>query len=110
VLPNVVYNDEGRGAFPILRRDYGKFDGERMKDLACSIPIRGGNVMDVVFDATALRLWVSYAGVNQEAYERPFVFLDLTKLDGDRDGHPDLEEGAQSAGNAGAPAFLDASH
>lgn len=109
VLPNVVYNDEGRGAFPILRRDYGKFDGERMKDLACSIPIRGGNVMDVVFDATALRLWVSYAGVNQEAYERPFVFLDLTKLDGDRDGRPDLEEGAQSAVNAGAPAFLDAS-
>jgi len=109
VLQDVVYNDEGRGAFPILRRDYGKFDGEKMKNLACSIPIRGGNVMDVVFDATALRLWVSYAGVDKEAYERPFVFLDVTKLDGDRDGRPDLEEWAQGAGNAGMPAFLDAS-
>lgn len=110
VLADVVYNDEGRGAFPTLRRDYGKFDGERMKKLACSIPIRGGNVMDVVFDATALRLWVSYAGISQEAYQRPFVFLDLTKLDGDHDGRPDLEEGAQPVGSAGIPAFLDAAH
>lgn len=106
VLEDVVYNDEGRGAFPTLRRDYGKFDGERMTKLACSIPIRGGNVLDTIFDATALRLWVSYAGGKQEAYQRPFVFLDLTKLDGDHDGRPDLQEGAQSVGDTGVPAFL----
>jgi isopenicillin-N N-acyltransferase like protein len=110
VLKDVVYNDEGRGAFPTLRRDYGKFDSERMTKLACSIPIRGGNVLDAIFDATALRLWVSYAGGKQEAYQRPFVFLDLTKLDGDHDGRPDLQEGAQSVGDTGVPAFLAPAH
>jgi isopenicillin-N N-acyltransferase like protein len=110
VLADVVYNDEGRGAFPTLRRDYGKFDGERMRKLACSIPIRGGNVLDVVFDATALRLWVSYAGSSQEAYQRPFVFLDLTRLDGDHDGRPDLQEGAQLVGDTDKPTFLDPAH
>jgi len=110
VLADVVYNDEGRGAFPTLRNDYGKFDGERMMKLACSIPIRGGNVLDAIFDATALRLWVSYAGGGKEAYQRPFVFLDLTKLDGDHDGRPDLQEGSQPVGDSGKPAFLDPEH
>lgn len=109
VLEAVVYNDEGRGAFPTLRRDYGKFDGERMMHLACSIPIRGGNVMNAVFDATALRLWVTYAGTKEEAYQRPSVFLDLTRLDGDHDGRPDLQEGAREATDKGLPAFLDRS-
>lgn len=106
VLAHVVYNDEGRGAFPTLRDNYGKFDGERMMQLACSIPIRGGNVMNAVFDATALRLWVTYAGPDDEAYQRPAVFLDLTRLDGDRDGRPDLQEGA-APGSNGRPAFLE---
>jgi hypothetical protein len=52
--------------------------------------IKGGNVMDAVFDATALHLWVSYAGGGKEAYQRPYVFLDLAALDADRDGQPDF--------------------
>jgi uncharacterized protein (DUF302 family) len=80
VLPCVVYNDEGRGAFPILKATYGKLNGPQLVDLANRIPIKGGNVMNVVYDATALKLWVSYAKGGQEAYERPYVFLDLKPL------------------------------
>jgi len=94
VLSCVVYQDEGRGAFPILKKGQGKLDGPAMIALANSIPIKGGNVMNAVFDGTALRLWVSYAGGGQEAYQRPYVHLDLMKLDGDGDGRPDIEEGA----------------
>jgi hypothetical protein len=46
--------------------------------------------MNAVFDATALRVWVSYAGAGQEAYQRPYVFLDLATLDADADGQPDV--------------------
>jgi hypothetical protein len=46
--------------------------------------------MNAVFDATGLRLWVSYAGGNKEAYQRPYVFLDLAKLDMDGDSKPDF--------------------
>jgi hypothetical protein len=81
VMPCVVYQDEGRGAFPILQEQQGKLNAQKLIALANRIPIKGGNVMNAVFDATALRLWVSYAGGGKEAYQRPYVFLDLTKLD-----------------------------
>ncbi len=81
VLRCVVFQDEGRGAFPTLEREQGKLNAEKLIALANSIPIKGGNVMNAVFDATALRLWVSYAARDEEAYRRPYVFLDLNKLD-----------------------------
>ena len=81
VLSCVVYNDEGRGAFPMLKADFGKLNGEKLVDLANRIPIKGGNVVNVVYDATALRMWVTYAKGDQEAYQRPSVFLDLKNLE-----------------------------
>lgn len=92
VLPCLVYNDEGRGAFPVLKEQYGRIDGESLIRLANRIPIKGGNVTNIVYDATGLRMWVSYAGGNLEAYQRPYVFLDLRTLDADHDGQPDLTE------------------
>lgn len=90
VLSCVVYHDEGRGAFPTLAAQRGKLNGEKLIALANQIPIKGGNVMNAVFDATTLRLWVSYAGAGQEAYQRPYLHLDLATLDADADGRPDL--------------------
>ena len=108
VLSGVVYQDEGRGAFGPLKEKLGAITAETMMDLACRIPIKGGNVLNAVFDATDLRLWVTYAGQDAEAYQRPFVFLDLKSLDGDADGRPDLEEKAADANTNGVPDFLDA--
>lgn len=90
VLPGVVYNDEGRGAFPLLQNRHGSLDAESLVGMCNKIPIKGGNVVNVVYDATALRLWVSYAKDGQEAYQRPYVFVDLERLDADQDGKPDL--------------------
>jgi len=92
VLPCVVYNDEGRGAFPYLQELHGKWDAEKVIELANRIPIKGGNVENVVYDATALRLWVSYAAGDVEAYRRPYVELDLRTLDADQDGRADLAD------------------
>lgn len=80
VLPGVVYQDEGRGAYPILKAKHGILGSEDMVDLCNHLPIHGSNVMDVVFDATALELWVSYAKDTTEAYTRPYVHLDLKAL------------------------------
>jgi hypothetical protein len=90
VLPGVVYNDEGRGAFPTLQAEHGRLNGERLVRLCNLIPIKGGNVVNVVYDAAALRMWVSYAKGDQEAYERPYVLLDLKTLDANGDGQPDF--------------------
>lgn len=91
VVSCVVYNDEGRGAFPTIKKEYGKLNGEKLVALANQIPIKGGNVVNTVYDATDLRMWVSYAHGDQEAYQRPYVFLDLKTLDADRNGVPDLK-------------------
>lgn len=80
VLSCIVYNDEGRGAFPTLQKQTGKLNGERLLELARQIPIRGGNVVNVVYDATALRMWVTYAAGTSEAYLQPAAFLDLQPL------------------------------
>jgi hypothetical protein len=94
--PNVstclVYNDEGRGAFPHLKENFGKLDGEKLVAIANKIPIKGGNVVNVVYDATALKFWVSYAKGSEEAYLRPYVQVDLKAIDADGNGTSDLEE------------------
>jgi isopenicillin-N N-acyltransferase-like protein len=77
VLKDIVYQDEGRGAFEPLKAVYGKIAAPQMIDIACRIPIRGGNVLDVVYDATALEFWVAYAEKDVEAYKRPFVHVCL---------------------------------
>lgn len=92
VLSCCVYNDEGRGAFPKLKSEFGKWNAEKLVALANQIPIKGGNVVNVVYDATALRLWVSYAKGDQEAYQRPYVFLDLKSIDADGNGSPDIAD------------------
>jgi hypothetical protein len=107
VLSDVVYQDEGRGAFPTLKAERGRLDAEKLMGLCNQIPIKGGNVLNVVFDATAPRLWVSYAGDGKEAYQRPYVFTDLAALDGDGDGVADLREGSLDADGDGLPDFLD---
>lgn len=108
VLPDVVYQDEGRGAFPHLERHHGSIDAETLTAVACAIPIKGSNVLDAVFDATDLVAWVSYAGTGGEAYERPFVRVSLADLDGDGDGVGDLAEGPGDADADGVADFLSA--
>lgn len=91
VLSCVVYNDEGRGAFPQLKQQHGKLGPEQLIKLANQIAIHGGNVVNVVYDTTALKLWVSYAKGEQEAYQRPYALVDLRKIDADGDGQADLQ-------------------
>lgn len=92
VMSCVVYNDEGRGAFPTLKQQFGKLNGEKLVALANQIPIKGGNVENVVYDATDLRMWVSYAKGEKEAYQRSYAFVDLKQIDANKDGTPDLSQ------------------
>jgi hypothetical protein len=92
VLSCVVYNDEGRGAFPTLQKERGKIDGPKLVELANKIPIKGGNVENVVYDATGLRMWVSYAKAGKEAYLRPYTYIDLKTIDADGNGKADLSQ------------------
>lgn len=77
IAPGVVYNDEGRGAWPYIEAGYGSLTVDDMKEIAINIPIEGGNVMDVVYDATDTTMLVSYAEGDMQAYTQPFVTFDM---------------------------------
>ncbi|MCL4408532.1 MAG: C45 family peptidase [Thermotogae bacterium] len=77
VLSDVVYNDEGRDAFSTIKNEYGNLNAEKMIALANKIAMHGSNVLNVVYDATTLKVWISYAHGDREAFQRPYFFVDL---------------------------------
>lgn len=80
VMANCVYNDEGRGAFPLIKKDYGKHTDQTVIDIVKAIPIKGANVLGVVYDATTFEMWFSYAKGTTEAYLQPYMHLDVKPL------------------------------
>jgi hypothetical protein len=107
VAVDVVYEDEGRGAYPLLMGDYGSHDENTMMAMARAIATHGSNVVNVVYDATDLKLWVALANGTSEAYLEPFVSVDLHGFDGDGDGLSDLEERGDDPDGDGTPNYLD---
>lgn len=97
VLQQVVYQDEGRGAFSPLQSAWGKIDETVMKDTSCAIPIKGGNVLSVVYDATDREVWVSYARGETEAYTRPFVPIKMADYLGTTPPKPPLATWPETA-------------
>ncbi|MBN2308391.1 MAG: hypothetical protein JXR94_05435, partial [Candidatus Hydrogenedentes bacterium] len=107
VLVDVVYNDEGRGAYPTLLAQHGSLDRDSMIALANSIPIVGANVVNVVYDATDLEVSVAFAEGSAEAYTQPYVHVSLFGFDGDTDGIADLEEGGEDPDGDGTANYRD---
>ena len=52
-----------------------------MMAMARAIATHGSNVVNVVYDATDLKLWVAFANGTSEAYLQPFVNVDLHGFD-----------------------------
>jgi hypothetical protein len=107
VLVDVVYNDEGRGAYPTLVAEHGVLDATKMVNLANSIATAGSNVMNVVYDATDLELWTAFAEGAAEASSQPYVYVDLKGFDSDGDGIGDIVEGGIDTDLNGTPNFQD---
>ncbi len=79
VFKHIVINAESRApiAFEHIRASYGKYTAEKVIELTKAIPIKGGNLFAVVYDATDLKMYFAYARGREEAYKRPFEPLDL---------------------------------
>jgi hypothetical protein len=79
VFRHVVINAESRApvAFEHIRANYGKYNAQKVIELTKAVPIKGGNLFAVVYDATDLRMYFAYARDDQEAYKRPLQTLDL---------------------------------
>ena len=91
VFENIVYNAETRDPLAVahIKANYGKYDAAGVIELTRAVPIKGSNLLAVVYDATVLRFWVAYAQGEVEAYKRPFTpvsLMDYLKYQPDRPG------------------------
>ena len=80
ILANIVYHAEGRDpvAFAHLKRYSGDYDADAIIQLSKAIGSLGGNLLNAVYDATALECWVAYAnGAEECAYRRPYVHIKM---------------------------------
>ena len=77
VLPNVVYNDEGRGAFPLIQAGYGHLGFPEMAAIANQIATQDGNIMNVVYNPPTFSFAVSYANGASGAFTQPYAYGNL---------------------------------
>ena len=78
VLPNVVYQTmNNAAAWTHLNANYGNYDPALMVALSRLVASAGGNLMNVVYDATSLEMWVAYAEGAADASTRPYVYFNL---------------------------------
>lgn len=84
VAPNIsenvcYYTMDNDAAYEFITTNYGKFDSEKMIELSRLVADEGGNLENVVYDATNLEMWVAYANGKEEASKRAYVHIDLKK-------------------------------
>ena len=80
VLPNVIYHTMNNPvAFKMLKENYGQFNSQKMIDLSKAVADEGGNLMDVVYDATTLEMWVAYANGPEDASKQNYIHISMDK-------------------------------
>jgi len=82
VAPNIkenicYYTMENDITYNYLSDNYGSFDASKMIELSKLVATKSGNLENVVYDATNLEMWVSYAHGDEVASSRSYVHLDL---------------------------------
>ncbi len=78
VFKGVVYHTmEDDDAADYIRSFYGKFNADKMIALSRLVADMGSNLMDVVYDATTLEIWVAYANGDEDAALQKYVHIDM---------------------------------
>ncbi len=81
VLPGVIYYTmDNPVAYQMLKDNLGKFNEQKMIELSRAVADEGGNLMDVVYDATTLEMWVAYANGSEEASKQEYVYISIEQM------------------------------
>ncbi len=76
ILPNrIYYTMDNDIAFDIMNKYHGSFDENSMIELSQSVANEGGNLLNVVYNATTLEMWVAYANGAEDASEQEYVHI-----------------------------------
>lgn len=80
-FPNVIYQTmDNKKAAEIIKNNLGSFDVGKMISLSKAVA-DDHNLMDVVYDATTLELWVAYAdGSEKRAADQTYVHVSMKEF------------------------------
>jgi isopenicillin-N N-acyltransferase-like protein len=77
VKNTIYYTMKNDLAYAHLSSNAGSYDATKMIELSKIVADDDGNLINVVYDATDLEMWVSFAEDMQVASEREYVYLNL---------------------------------
>jgi isopenicillin-N N-acyltransferase-like protein len=79
VRNTIYYTMKNDVAFDYLKQNRGQFNSDKMIELSRAVADDDGNLINAVYDATSLEMWVAFAEGMQVASQRPYIHLDLKK-------------------------------
>ena len=74
----VYYTMNNKKAAEFINKNLGKFDEKTMIQLSKLVAAKH-NLLNVVYDATSLKIWVAYADGQSRAADQKYVYIDLKK-------------------------------
>jgi hypothetical protein len=78
ILPySIYYSIDNETAFKILNKYHGSFDEQSMIELSRAVASSGGNLLNVVYDATTLEMWVTYANGREDDSKQSYIHLKM---------------------------------
>jgi len=78
VLPNsIYYSVDNPLAFNLLKKYQRSMDADKMIELSRAVASSGGNLLNVVYDATTLGMWLAYANGSEDASKQFYVHITM---------------------------------
>lgn len=78
VMDNCVYYTMDNSiAYASLQMNKGKFDSDKMINLSKAVASKGGNLLNVVYNASSLEMWVAYADGSADACDGEYIHLNM---------------------------------
>ncbi len=76
LFPNsIYYTMDNKLASTIMKENIGSFDEQNMIELSKAVANDGGNLINIVYNATTLEMWVAYANGPEDASEQAYVHI-----------------------------------
>ena len=77
-VDNCIYHTMDNDiAYASLELNKGKFDAEKMINLSKAVASKGGNLLNVVYNASTLEMWVAYANGPADACDGEYIHVNM---------------------------------